>query len=348
MSFLPSFPQSLRYSMLASLVLFSCQPVSRPVAFQPVNAPAYQAANRAANQATASGNEAALQKLKLSPALMQLLRQPDDEPEPRNQDYDEALVAKLLDPSYVHAHSYYFDHLDRDGQSTVESILRHDGHSQAADLVKNWRQVLSEGSVWPDRNSTTYKGRFTALEHGQVSRTKGWFMFRNASTKADEYYRLAVQSWHSDLPATHAAQKEAWAWLGRTSHFIQDLTVPFHTKSMVRPAQALYHHGYELSSERLFDQYLPSQNHNPDGVWAAGGPYPASGQWGLYFEPGTTAEQMIFQLEDQSRPFYTLVNKSENSPRAQWEKSRSVMIPVGAKSTAGLVMSFLNDVGALR
>lgn len=337
--------QRLSLSGLATFLLLSCQSTTPRAVLGPQNpGPAVYAASESASVSS----ERALQKLSLSPAMMQTLRLPDDEAEPRNQDYNEALVAQLLDPQYVHAHSYYFDHLDQDGQSSVESILRHDGHARAADLMQTWRQVLSEGSVWPDRHSTTYNGRFTALEHGQVSRSKGWFMFRNASSKADEYYRRAQQAWRKDLPPEHPEQEEAWAWLGRTSHFIQDLTVPFHTKSMVRPAQLLYHHNYELSSERLFEQYLPSRNYNPESVWAAGGPYPSSGEWGIYFEPGMTAEQMIFQLEDQSRPFYPLVNKPENAQRAQWEKSRAILIPVGAKTTAGLVMAFLTDMGALR
>lgn len=327
---------------LCALSLNACQagPAARTAVIpqnQPVNV-----------QAASAPVTAQSLKLPLSPALIKELQQPDTELEPRDQNYNERLVAQLLDPLYVHAHSYYFDHLDRDGQSTVESILRHDGHTRAADLTKVWREVLSEGSVWPDRNSTTYNGRFTALEHGQVSHTKGWFMFRNASTKAHEYYQLALKAWKPGLAPDHKGQEEAWAWLGRTSHFIQDLSVPFHTMSMVRPAQLLFHHGYEISSEERFDTYLPSRNHNPEGIWAQGGPYPANGQWGIYFAPGTSADKMIFQLTDQSRPFYKLVNKPESSRNANWEKSRSILIPVGAKTTAGLVMAFLTDTGALR
>lgn len=287
-------------------------------------------------------------KLPLSRNLQRELQQPDKETEPQDQSYNERLVAQILDPQYIHAHSYYFDFLDKDGQSSVESILRHDGNEQAANWVKNWRKVLSDGAVWPDHHSTTYNGPFTALEHGQVSKTRGWFMFRNASTKAEEYYRLAIQAWKPELAPDHPDQSEAWAWLGRTSHFVQDLTVPFHTRTLVRPAQALFHNSYEKKSEQQFATYLPSRNHNPDGVWANGGPYPAEGQWGLYYPAGTSAESMIFQLAEQSSPFYPLVNNPESSKTGNWEKSRSVLIPVGAKSTAGLVMAFLNEVGALK
>lgn len=287
-------------------------------------------------------------KLPLSAALLQELQQPDgeaDPSEPSNVSDQEA--EKVLSPRYVHAHSYYFEFLDN-GKSTVERILEHDGQTRAAELVTHWRKVLSDGSIWPDRNSTTYGGRFTALEHGQTGKTKGWLLFRNASTKAQEYYQLALKAWKPGVAADHPSQSEAWAWLGRTCHFLQDMSVPFHTKSFVRPSQVLFHHPYELTSERLFDRYLPSRNHNPFGVWPQGGPYSASGNWGYYSAPGTSAESMITQLASQSQPFYKMVNELENSKTGNWEKSRAVLIPLGGKMTAGLVMAYLNEVGALK
>lgn len=282
--------------------------------------------------------------LPLSNELRQQLQQPEDESDPRDEVYNEALVAQIMDPRYVHAHSFYFDHLDG-GSSTVETILNHDGHTRAAGLLVHWRSVLSAGSVWPDRNSTTYRGRFTALEHGQVGPNKGWFTFANARTKAQEYYNLALKAWHRDLPPDADAQSEAWSWLGRTSHFLQDMSVPFHTRSLVRPAQALRHHPYEISCEDKFDDYLPSRNHNAYGVWAGGGPYPASGPWGLYYPAGTSADAMIMQLAEQSAPFYKLANHAADASNGNWEKTRTVLIPLGAKLTSGLVVNFLQDVG---
>lgn len=330
----------LSASLLGLSVLGACQ-------VNPALAPNRQ--NTALNSLNTATDVNPL-RLPLSPSLLQELQQPDQDADARLEDPaqepNEDYISKVLGTRYVHAHSYYFDHLDN-GSSTVESILQHDGHSQAAALVKRWREVLSEGSVWPDRNSTTYQGRFTALEHGQVSDTKGWLRFRNASSKAQEYYQLALKAWKRDLPADHAGQREAWAWLGRTSHFLQDMSVPFHTKTFVRPAQVLYHHPYELTSEVYFDRYLPSQNYNPFGVWQQAGPYPAQGVWGHYYPAGTSAESMIKQLAAESKSFYKLVNHLENSKTGNWEKSRAVLIPLGAKMTSGLVLNYLRDVGAL-
>lgn len=282
--------------------------------------------------------------LPLSASLRQELLQPETETDPRQEVYDEELVSQILDPRYVHAHSYYFDHLDQ-GSSSIETILRHDGHGRSADLLVHWRSVLGAAAVWPDRNSTTYQGRFTALEHGQVGPNKGWFLFSNASSKAAEYYQRARDAWHRDLAPDAPAQSEAWAWLGRTSHFLQDMSVPFHTRSLVRPAQVLRHHPYEISCEQKFEQYMPGRNYNPFGVWTSGGPYPAGEAWGLYYPAGTTADAMIQQLADQSSPFYKLVNRAENTKTGNWEKSRAVLIPLGAKLTSGLVVRFLQDVG---
>lgn len=288
--------------------------------------------------------------LPLSAALRQELQAPENEPEPRNEIYNEAWVQQVLAPDlsaeYVHAHSYYFDHLDSDGHSTVERILQHDGQTQAATWVEHWRSELGQAAVWPDRNSTTYTGRFTALEHGQVGPHKGWFNFKDARSKAQEYYQLALEHWRPGLPPNHPDQSEAWAWLGRASHFVQDMSVPFHSKSMIRPAQPLHHHSYELSCEHLFENYFPSQNYNPFGVWEDG-PYPAQGQWGLYFPPGTTADAVIMQVRSQAEPFYKLVDERENERSGNWEKSRAVLIPLGAKATAGLVVEFLRQTGAL-
>lgn len=328
--------------MLGICLLAACQanPGSAPLR-QPA-APVNNAPLGALNAATADVNPL---RLPLSASLLNELRQPDEEGEPREQtSVSDEHIEKVLGTRYVHAHSFYFDHLDN-GKSTVETILEHDGKARAAGLIKHWRKTLAEGSVWPDRNSTTYRGRFTALEHGQVSDTKGWLMFRNASTKAEEYYQLAKKAYKRDLPPDHPNQTEAWAWIGRTSHFVQDLSVPFHTKSFIRPAQVLFHHPYELTSENNFDRYFPSRNHNPFSVWAQGGPYPATGNWGHYYPPGTSAESMIKQLAAQSRPFYTMVNELENSKSGNWEKTRAVMIPLGAKATSGLVAAFLSEVG---
>ncbi len=331
--------------LLGICLLAACQ--ARP-AGTPLNQQAQQASQNLRQQAavTAAATDVNPLRLPLSAGLLSELRQPDDEAEPREQTtVSDEQIEKVLGTRYVHAHSFYFDHLDTNGKSTVETILEHDGKVKAAGLIKQWRKTLAEGSVWPDRNSTTYKGRFTALEHGQVSDTKGWLMFRNASTKAEEYYQLAKKAYKRDLPPDHPNQTEAWAWIGRTSHFVQDLTVPFHTKSFIRPAQVLFHHPYELSSERLFERYFPSRNHNPFSVWAQGGPYPATGNWGHYYAPGTSADSMIKQLAAQSRPFYGMVNELENSKSGNWEKSRAVMIPLGAKATSGLIVAFLGEMG---
>lgn len=322
--------------LLLSAVLVACQAGPRPLS---------QPAAPLRSQSAPSSHVNPL-GLRLSASLLNELSLPETEAEPREAaSVSDDYTAKVLGTRYVHAHSYYFDHLEN-GSSMIETILAHDGRSQASELVKRWRKVLSDGAVWPDRNSTTYQGRFTALEHGQVSETKGWLRFRNASSKAQEYYRLAVAAWKRELPANHPDQQEAWAWLGRTSHFLQDMSVPFHTKSFIRPAQPLFHHTYELTAEVYFDRYLPGKNHNPFNVWS-GGPFPATGNWGHYYAAGTQADAMIKQLAAQSQPFYKLVNHMENSKSGNWEKSRAVLIPLGAKMTAGLVAAYLREVGAL-
>lgn len=280
--------------------------------------------------------------LRISPALRAELLQPDTEPEPRNDSFDEELARRIFDTQYVKSHSYYYQTLDNQ-DTNIEAILRHDGHARAADLLRHWRDTLGQNAVWPDAQSTTYNGPWPALEHAELSGGKGWFGLRSAGTKAQEYYQRALDSWNPALPPDHPQQAESWAWFARASHFLQDISVPFHTMSLVRPAQLLHHKAYERSCDEFFGRYLPSRNHNPDGVWLNGGPYPASGQWGHYYPPGTSAAQMVSQLANEVRPFYKLVNRRDGDNR--WERTRAVMVPLGAKTTAGMVVSFLRDVG---
>ncbi|PKL76857.1 MAG: hypothetical protein CVV27_08145 [Candidatus Melainabacteria bacterium HGW-Melainabacteria-1] len=319
--------------LLTSTALVACQTLSsQPLTPAPLR------------QQVARASQAPLPTLPLSRALLQELSQPDGETETPDGDYSETKVRDVFDPGYIHAHSYYFDFLVQ-GKSSIEHILAHDGHSKAAELVKNWRKQLSAGAIWPDHESTTYRGPFPALEHGEIDAVaNGWFVFRSASIKAEEYFQRAVKAYKPGLPPEHPDQGESWSWLGRSSHLVQDLTVPFHTKPLIRPSQALYHNAFERSSQKRFVDYVPTARANPFGVWA-NGPYPDSGTWGTYFPSGSGAGMIVSYVARQSRPFYSLVNERENAGLGNWEKTRAVMIPLGAKATSGLVMAFLDQVG---
>lgn len=317
---------------VSSVLLISCH-------LQPVVTPLSAAPKQFTTTSTAP------KSLSLSPSLKAELNLSDEEAEPRNNDFSETLVKGIIGPDHIKAHSYFFTFMDQ-GKSSVSQILAHDGHPKSAELVHHWRALLGENARWPDNESTSYKGPWPALEHGEYnSRGDGWFWFKSGSTKAEEYYQRAFQAWKPGLPADHPDQAEAWSWLSRTSHFIQDITVPFHTMSLARPAQWFHHNPYEHAAEDHFHKYLPTQNYNPFGVWKDG-PYPAAGTWGIYFPKRTSAGDMLRFGAAQSRPFYSLVNEKENPQKGNWEKTRAVLMPMGAKLTAGLVHAFLSDVGA--
>lgn len=315
--------------ILAAMALVACQSVSLPQA-QPT-----------LRRQAVTGHSSSLP---LSRSLLQILARPDEEEPSTDGAYSDSVAKSVFDPDYIHAHSYYFDYLSQ-GHSSIEIILAHDGHARAATLVQRWRKVLAEGAMWPDKHSTTYRGPFPALEHGEIDGAdNGWFLFRSASNKSEEYFQRAVSAWKPGLAPDDPGQSEAWAWLGRSSHLIQDLSVPFHTRPLVRPSQALFHNAYENSCANRFADYMPGQNANPYGVWSEG-PYPATGSWGLYYPPGTGAGAIVSDVARQARPFYSLVNERENPGSGNWEMSRAVMVPLGAKSTSGLVMAFLQKVG---
>ncbi|MGV3527093.1 MAG: hypothetical protein ACO1RX_22950 [Candidatus Sericytochromatia bacterium] len=317
------------------LLLAGCQ-----AAVGPVQAPV-SSAPRGVNRLTSASG---VRPLALNPALERELAQPDEEAEPAGNSFQEQVVRQTLGTTYVNAHSYYYQTLDQ-GKSSVEAILAHDGHSRAAELVTRWRTELGQNALWPDQQSTTYGGPWPALEHGLLRNGSGWFTFASADKKAEEYYQRALKTWKPGLPADHPEQAESWAWLGRSSHFLHDMTVPFHTMSLLRPSQLLYHTAYEKSCDTLFERYLPSRNHNPGNVWAQG-PYPATGTWGVYYAPGTSAATMVKQTADQARRFYGMVNERENAQKANWERTRAVMIPLGAKASAGMILRFLADTNA--
>lgn len=323
-----------------ALILGACQaPLSAPT---PMNPPPALNALRQNNTPL----QALIPPLPLSRQFRQELQQkqvPLDDVQP--QYVDEQRVEQILGIQYKKSHSYYFQTPDPglNNKPTVQAILENDGHDQAAQWVKHWESVLGEAAVWPDAQSTTYRGPWPALEHAELRGGDGWFMFRSASAKADEYYQRALQAWKPGLSPDHPEQQAAWQWLGRSAHFIHDVTVPFHTVSLMRPAQLLHHSRYEVTCDETFERYLPSQNHNPAGVWE-NSPYPAGETWGIYFPPKTSAGAIVKYTADQSREFYGLVNEAESGQN--WEKSRAVMIPMGAKLTVGLLLQFLQDVQA--
>lgn len=265
------------------------------------------------------------------------------EVQPTEAELTEMLHAGDIHTSYVaEAHPQFFTELDK-GLSSVEQILLHDGQRAAATYVQHWRRQLGENASWPDAKSTTYGGPFRALEHGMPTPTKGWFGLKNGRDKADEYYQRAIAAWKPELAPTHPEQAEAWAWLGRSSHFIQDLTVPFHTRPLARLAQIRFHSKYEQAAQLHFRRYLPTANYDDYDVWEQD-PYPANQQWGVYFPQNMPVRDMMLEMRELSAPFYKMVAEGDDPNTHNWEKVRSVMIPLGAKATSGLMVKFLNDV----
>jgi hypothetical protein len=281
-----------------------------------------------------------------SPRVQALLQAPDtevDPPEVRGQEQ-----AQLPGTYYIQAHSYLFRTLDQ-GQSTVEAILNHDGQTRAAAIVAHWRDLLGENALWPDQETTTCKDcRFPSLEHALLKNGRGWFGRLSAADKFNEYYQRAREAWQHSLPPDHPAQATSWRWLARASHFLQDVTIPFHTVSLLRPAQALYHNRFEETCDERFRDYHPLRNHDPMGVWIAQGPYPPDKTWGLYFPAGTSGTKLVEYNAGVAREFYRLVRGRNDEKAGNWEIARSAMIPLAAKTTAGVIVMFLEENGALR
>lgn len=321
------------------LALSACQSAVLPLASPPSQTGVQAQSNRTSPRP--------LTPLPWSAQTQALLKASDAEKDPAEPRGQEQMYSAVLSGRYIQSHSYLFKTLDQN-HSSVEAILAHDGHTQAANWVKNWRDTLAEQALWPDLASTTYQGRFPALEHAQLKNGTGWFYFRSAAEKAQEYYQRALESWQSELPPDHPRQKTAWTWLGRASHFLHDVTVPFHTVSLVRPAQLISHNRFEETVDTTFERYLPSKNHNPGGVWLPEGPYAPGKTWGLYFAPGTQARDTVIFNADLARQFYPVVRDRLGEWNGDWEKTRAAMIPLAAKSTAGLVLLFLQDTGALK
>lgn len=273
---------------------------------------------------------------KLSPEYLKLIieSKPDEEPKP-----SEILPKEEFQHEYVD-HFKFFTEIDVTG-SSVEEILEHDGYTNAHQYVRHWRELLGENMDWPDHKSTTYNGPFPAMEHGLTRKGKGWFGLKSGKQKADEYYNRALSSWKKGVSPTDPQQKEAWEWLGRTAHFIQDSSVPHHSMVLLRFDQ-LTHSPYEKRASQNFRNYFPSKNYNP-GTWNNGGPYPAQGQWGIYSNLGAGA---VFENNlNIANGLFKTVNHKEDEKNGNWDKSRSLMLPLATKTCAGLIVGFLEKVG---
>lgn len=275
---------------------------------------------------------------KLSPSILKIISTPD-----QILNNDDLIKEDEFDADYVD-HFKFFTEIDKTG-SGVEEVLEHDGYLNAQKYVVHWRGVLGENMDWPDHNSTTYKGPFKALEHAALKSNGGWFGLRNAKQKSDEYYNMALKSWRKGLPADAPEQKQAWEWLGRTAHFIQDSTVPHHTRVLIRFDQ-LTHHPYEVSVTKNFSKYFPSKNYDA-GAWNGSGPYPVSGndKWGVYFDKNITASQIVKSNSDISYGLFKIANHKDDENNGNWDKVRAVMLPLATKSCAGLIVNFLEQVG---
>ena len=275
-------------------------------------------------------------KDKISPAMLKIIAAPDPVRDANNPE----IKASEMQADYVD-HFKFFTALDIGG-SGIEEVLAHDGYTNASKYLVYWRDLLGENLDWPDHHSTTYKGPFPAMEHGLLKGTKGWFGLSNANEKADEYFTLAIEAWHRGLPATAPEQKEAWEWLGRASHFIQDVTVPHHTFSLARLDQ-LSHSPFEKAVSVNFSKYFPSQNYD-GGTWNGKGPYPKNEQWGIYFDsrmPGN----VIKNNATISHGLFKIANHKEDETNGNWDKVRSLVIPLATKTCAGVIVSFLQQVG---
>ncbi|MFN8672217.1 MAG: zinc dependent phospholipase C family protein [Candidatus Sericytochromatia bacterium] len=273
---------------------------------------------------------------KLSPSILNVINAPEPAQNPQNTE----IKPSEIGPEYVN-HFKFFTTIDING-SGVEEVLGNDGYTNAQKYVAYWRNTLGENLDWPDHHSTTYNGPFPALEHGLIKNDKGWFGLKNASQKADEYYDNAVKAWKKGLPADAPEQKEAWEWLGRTAHFIQDVTVPHHSYSLLRLDQ-LTHNPFEKAVSKNFEKYLPSKNYD-GGVWNGKGPYPQGEKWGIYFDsrlPGN----VIKNNATIARGLFKIANHKEDENNGNWDKVRALVLPLANKTCAGIVVSFLQQVG---
>ncbi|MFN8577750.1 MAG: zinc dependent phospholipase C family protein [Candidatus Sericytochromatia bacterium] len=269
-----------------------------------------------------------------SSSILETIKTPTEDPNP-----NDILPKDEFTHEYVD-HFRFFNDIDVSG-SSIEEVLEHDGYTNAQKYVVFWRKTLSDNMDWPDHESTTYKGPFPAMEHGLTRKGKGWFGLKNAKQKAEEYYSRALNAWKKGVPATDPQQKEAWEWLGRTAHFIQDSTVPHHSMVLLRFDQ-LTHHPYEKNSSKNFSNYFPSKNYNP-GTWNNGGPYPQQGQWGIY--SNKNAGEVVENNLNIANGLFKTVNHKEDEANGNCDKSRSLMLPLAVKTCSGLIVNFLERVG---
>lgn len=244
--------------------------------------------------------------------------------------------------AYMKTHKLIFSRIDKTG-SSVEEILSHDGFHNASKLTKYWRNVLTENAKWPDRKSTTDFGPRPAMEHGLLKNGNGWGFALGADKKVDEYFRKALWAWNWSKAANDPSQKEAWAWIGRASHFLQDMSLPSHTEPLFNLTQLFHHDPFEICSDEHFDEFMPSKN-NDAGMWNGEGPYPKDKQWGIYFNSQTPG-QIVKATANEMRKKYSYMDNFDDISNGHWNRLKAYAIPLATKQCAGLVVAFLRAVG---
>ncbi len=179
--------------------------------------------------------------------------------------------------------------------------------------------IIALYSLAPDQTSDESFTISNADHFYLVSTGKGLYGGTSAAERFVEYYNKAVTAQNS------GNSSEAAAHLGRALHYIQDITIPHHTKF----ALTLAHSQYEAFCDENIETYLGDFNSTPDSFYVYSQAYDAS--------------DLVPIVASVSTRYYDDVKNSLN--KDAWSATANTLTNYAAQMTSAVLYMFALDCG---
>lgn len=191
-------------------------------------------------------------------------------------------------------------------------ILKNDGHINEAKYFSKHIKDINLGAVWADQD---YK---SSNHFYNPDSDKGLYGFSNAHKECVKYYTTALTKYFE------GDESGAMFYLGAACHLIQDVTVPQHVNIKLLK----HHRRYEQWVIKAFEHYKEFR----------------LVKGGIYLD---SVKDYIFYNSNLAIETYEK-NKDEEDLNTKFYKTTLVILTTAQKSTAGLLLTFYNDVEKLK
>lgn len=191
-------------------------------------------------------------------------------------------------------------------------ILLDSKYLQEYNLFNSYIWAINEGAVWADQDFKSSSHFYNPFKE------KGLYGRKSALTLAEEYYRLAITSWH------YGDFKMSMFYFGAAVHIIQDMTVPQHANIRLLDN----HHQYESYIKKIYKD-LEGFNHDKK-------PYIL----------GSVKDYIRFNTRMALKVYRRYENIKEDNCR--YFRISRCTLPLAKRTTAGAMLLFYNEINEVK